>query len=153
NRPTPASVAMATRRSATAYSARAAPSVPESSARTAARNFATTPLPFGTARERQPLDAARDADEHGADRGPQEGDRRDADDGDEGQQQAVLGQRGALFLAGEVLGDELLGGGQVVAHQSFSVSKVGRKRVTHRRFSVERQHTSALSIRGCRSCQ
>src|SRR4051794_16508442 len=52
-------------------------------------------------------DGGGQAGEHGADLGAEDGDGADADDGDEGQQQAVLGQRGALLAAGDELGEEL----------------------------------------------
>src|SRR4051812_27332537 len=51
---------------------------------------------------------------HGADLRAQDGDGADADDGDEGQQQAVLGQGGALLGL-----DELPGGGDELGHGEF----------------------------------
>src|SRR5207253_90750 len=45
------------------------------------------------------LDRARQRGKHGTDLAPEQGDCSEADDGDQGQQQAILGQGGAFFFA------------------------------------------------------
>jgi len=62
------------------------------------------------------LDRAGDRGEHGADLGAEGRDSDQANNRDQGQQQAVLGQRRAFFFPCNVLGDELLRGGDKVLH-------------------------------------
>ncbi len=58
--------------------------------------------------------------EHGGDDVAERGDGRDANRGDKGQQQAVLHQRSALFITGELGG----GGGERLGHGNFSTVSI-----------------------------
>src|SRR4051794_25624940 len=66
-------------------------------------------------RGRDVLQASGGRGEHRARIGPEQCDRDDADDGDEGQHEAVLDHRGALFTL-----DETLGGDDELGHRNIS---------------------------------
>src|SRR5208337_1165611 len=61
--------------------------------------------------------------EHGGDVAAEQGDGRDANHGDKGQQQAVFDQGSTLFIT-----DELGVGGEKLGHGTFSWSRLGEER-------------------------